>query len=371
MYNASQAYLDKISETPIVVTRKIRGTIDNVPFTENDVISGSFSYSEKCVNSADIKLGGVFVGQMGITFMPTFGSTIPRGTWHGRIITIEIGLLVDPENDTWEYIPIKPYIVDEANHTRQGTEIKAYDAMSKLDKPMNASTTAGTLFEIAYLACYECGVQLANTAAQMAQMPNGTEQLALYPENDIETWRDLISWVCVTCCGYATINRQGKLEIRTWHDQPDVEIDIYSRQIGGSFSDFTTYFTGLSVVDMQKEATRYYNVEPDNGLTMNIGSNPLMQYGTDETTSRMAMAILSALQNFVYVPFNSSGLLDPIFDLGDVIDYTDGLAGDHSICCIHKMEFKYSGGMKLTGYGKNPALFGAKSKTDRDRKSVV
>lgn len=371
MYNASQAYLDKISETPLTITRRIRGTIDDVAFTENDVISGSFNYSEKCVNSADIKLGGVFVGQMGITFIPTFGSSIPRGTWHGRTITIEIGLLVDPDNDTWEYIPIKPYIVDEANHTRNGIVITAYDSMSKLDKPMNVSTTAGTLYDIAYMACYECGVSLANTPAQMAQLPNGTEQFALYPENDIETWRDLISWLCVTCCGFATINRDGALEIRTWHDSPDVEMDMFSREAGGSWSDFTTYFTGLSIVDIEKKATRYYNVEPDTGLTMNLGSNPFIQYGTDEVRSRQCINILNALQNFVYVPFSASGLLDPIFDLGDVIDFTDGLAGDHSICCIHKMEFKYSGGVKLTGFGKNPALFNAKSKTDKNISGLI
>lgn len=365
MYPVSNDYIDKISQQPKDITRRIRGTVDNVAFTEADVIASSLIYTETCVKSSDINLGGVFVGTLQITFQPSFQG-IPRGTWHGRTINLSIGLLVDPDNDVWEDIPIKPYVIDEASHSKSGIAIKAYDYMNQFDEAFNISTTAGTIFEMASLACEVCGVTLGQTAAQIAQLPNGTEQFALYPENDIETWRDLVSWLAVTIGGYATINRLGQLEFRTWHDTPDIEMDINDRAVGGSWCDFTTYYTGLSIVDMEKETTRYYNVEPDTGLTMNLGMHPLIQYGTDETRSRQAMAILNALQSFVYVPFNSSGLLDPCFDLGDVIEYSDGLAGDSSVCCIHKIEFKYSSGMKLTGYGKNPALFGARSKTDKN-----
>lgn len=365
MYPVSNDYIDKISEQPKDLTRRIRGTVDNVAFTEADVIASSLIYTETCVKSSDINLGGVFVGTLQITFQPSFQG-ITRGTWHGRTINLSIGLLVDPDNDVWEDIPIKPYVIDEASHSKSGIAIKAYDYMNQFDEAFNISTTAGTIFEMASLACEVCGVTLGQTAAQIAQLPNGTEQFALYPENDIETWRDLVSWLAVTIGGYATINRLGQLEFRTWHDTPDIEMDINDRAVGGSWCDFTTYYTGLSIVDMEKETTRYYNVEPDTGLTMNLGMHPLIQYGTDETRSRQAMAILNSLQSFVYVPFNSSGLLDPCFDLGDVIEYSDGLAGDSSVCCIHKMEFKYSSGMKLTGYGKNPALFGARSKTDKN-----
>lgn len=365
MYNVSNDYIDKISEQPKDITRRIRGTVDSVAFTENDIIASSFQYVEKCLNSNDINLGGVFVGQLQLTFKPTF-SGIPRGTWHGRTISCSIGLLVDPDNDTWEDIPIKPYYIDEANHSKTGITIKAYDAMNKLDKAFNIDTTSGMLYDMAFLACEYCGVTMGQTAAQMAELPNGTETFTLYPDNDIETWRDFISWIAQTCCGYATINRLGRLEFRTWHSDPDIEMDINDRAVGGSWSDFTTYYTGLSIVDLEKESTRYYSVDPDTGLTMNLGSNPFIQYGTDEVRSRQCIAILNALQEFEYIPYNASGLLDPCFDLGDVIEYTDGLAGESSVCCIHKMEFKYSSGMKLTGYGKNPALFGARSKTDKN-----
>lgn len=367
MYSVSNEYLEKISAMPKSITRRLRGYVDNIPFTENDVIMGSFKYVEKCINSADINLGGVFVGQLELTFKPGFAANITRGTWFGRKISASIGLLIDADNDTWEDIPIKPYYVSEANHSKSGIAIKAYDSMQDFDKSFNISTSAGTLYDYAVLACQTCGVQLGMSQQEMAAMPNGTEIIALYTNNDIETWRDLISWVAVSCCGFATISRDNKLVFHTWHSEPDIEMDINDRETGGQWSDFTTYYTGLSIVNIEDEKSEYYSIEPDTGLTMNIGSNPLLQYGTNETKTRQRMAILNALQNFVYTPFSSSGLLDPCFDLGDVIEYTDGLAGASSICCIHKMEYKYSSGkMALVGFGKNPSLFGAKGKMDKN-----
>ena len=366
MYPVSNAYIEKISEQPKDLIRRIRGTVDNVPFTENDLVNGSFSYVDKCLNSEEINLGGVFIGQIQMTFLPSFGTKIARGTWHGRTVTCNIGLLVDPDNDTWESVPIKPFTIDEANHSKNGIAIKAYDSMRDFDKPFNMATSSGSLYDFAALACQVCGVTLGLTEVQMQALPNGTETLALYPNNDCETWRDLISWIAVSLGGYACINRDGALEFRVWHDTADIEMDINDRSVGGSWSDFTTYYTGLSIVNIEDETTSYYSVNPDTGLTMNIGSNPLLQYGTNETKTRQRMAILTALQEFVYVPYNSSGYLDPCFDLGDVVEYTDGLAGASSICCIHKMEYKYSKGMSLVGFGKNPALFGARNKTDKN-----
>ena len=364
MYSVSQDYLDKLYSGSI--RRRIRGTVDNIAFTEDDILSGSFKYIEKCINSADINLGGVFIGEFDCTFLPSLTSRIQRGSWRGRIVQFTIDLLVDPDNDTWESVPCKPYKIDEATHSKFGVAITAYDYMYSFDSNFNLSTTAGTVYDFAVLACQACGVTLGMTQAQMEALPNGTETLSVWPTNDIDTWRDFISWIAVTIGGFATINRSGELVFRTWHNTADVEIDINDRFTGGSWSDFSTYYTGLSIVNMDTEETQYYNVEPDTGLTMKLGNNPLMQYGTNETKTRQRMAILTALQDFVYVPFNSTSLIDPFLDLGDVVSYTDGLAGEESICCVHSMQFTYSKGMKLIGYGKNPALFGAQSKTDKN-----
>lgn len=363
MYEVSETYINKLFSVG-EKQRRITGTIDGVEFTEADILADSLTITDKCLSSDDIKLGGVFIGQMELTFLPAFGLKIPRGTWKDREINISIGLNLG--GDTWEDIPVKPFFVAEANHSKNGIALTCYDAMEFFDKRINFDTAAGTVYDFANLAGLSAGVELGQTAAQMRALPNGDINLGLYPENDCETLRDLISWLAVTIGGYATINRNGALVFKTWHNTPDLSIDIYNRGVNGKWSDFETYYTGLSVTNLIDQTSEYYHTTPDTGLTMNIGSNPFMQYGVKEVKEQMCENILGALASFVYTPFNSQSYIDIALDLGDVIEYTDGLAGDSSICCVHKLVFSYSKGVKVNGYGKNPALFGAQSKTDKN-----
>ena len=363
MYEVSQDYLDKLFSVGSK-QRRIRGYLDNIPFSEHDIVAESLVITDKCLNSNDINLGGVFIGTLEMTFLPSFKSNVPRGTWKDRCISMSIGLEIS--EGVWEDVPLKPFYVQEANHSKKGVSITAYDSMNDFDRNLNLDTTTGHIYDFLMLACQTCGVQLGMTQEEVEALPNGQEILAVYPTNDMESWRDFISWCAVTCCAFGTVDREGNLVLRTWHTEPDITIDIHHRDISGSWSDFQTYYTGMSIVDMDTETTQYYSVEPDTGLTMKLGNNPLMQYGTNETKTRQRMAVLNALQSFVYTPYSSLSFIDPAMDLGDVISYTDGLAGDESICCVHKISYSYKKGVKLTGFGKNPALFGAQSKTDKN-----
>lgn len=363
MYSVSEKYIEKILSTS-VKKRRISGTLDDIPFTEDDILAASFKYSDIAVSGSDIKLGGVFVGQLNLTFLSSFVAKIKRGTWRGKVINARIGLRL--EDGTWEDIPLKPYTIDDASYSALGIDITAYDNMAKFDRNFGVDTSSGTIYDFALLACEACGVEFGMTQAETNALPNGAEVLGLYANSDIDTYRDLISWVAVTVGGFATINREGKLIFKTWNSEPVIEIDKFNRFAGGTWSDFETYYTGISIVNMETEQTQYYGLAEDTGLTMNLGSNPLMQYGTDEVKSRQRYAVLDALQNFKYVPFKSTSLIDPCLDLGDVIAYVGGLADEQSLCCVMRMDFQYSSGMTLQGYGKNPALFGAQSKTDKN-----
>lgn len=370
MYAVSEAYIEKLKEAS-VKRRRISGYVGDIPFTENDILSGSFSYTEQAVASSDIKLGGVFIGQMSITFLKSYADMIPRGTWKGMEIHASIGLRI--ATDTWEDVPLKTYVIDDATHTAAGVTIKAYDVMSKFDKAISMSTTSGHIFDFVQAACDACGVPNGMTEEACEELPNGDQILGLYPTNDIDTWRDLISWAAVTVGGFATINRAGQLELRIWQDEPVLTLGRNDRFAGGQWSDFVTYYTGVSIVNIEDETTSYYGIPiGDTGLTMNLGSNPLLQYGTTEIKTAQRRAVLDALGKFQYVPFKNQSLFDPAMDLGDVIRYTEGLAGaNYSDCCVMRIDYKYSQGCTLQGYGKNPALFGAKSKADKNLSGLI
>lgn len=361
MYSVSQAYINKLKSVS-KKKRRIRGTIGSIPFTENDILDNSFSYTDIAVKSADIKLGGVFIGSMKLTFLKSITDQIQRGTWKDRVINLTIGLEVS--SGVWEDVPLKPYTISESNHSALGVDIVAYDNMKKFDKPAMIGSSTGTIHGFALLACQSCGVTLGMTAEEMAALPNGNQTLGVYPDNDIETWRDLISWIAVTIGGFATIDRLGRLVFRNWSETPVLSLGVNDRFKGGLWSDFSTKYTAIKVSNTEEGTVSYYSVTPDDGLTLDIGGNPLLQYGVESVKDAQRTAILNAVQKLRYVPFTSSSLLDPAFDLGDVISFPNGIA-NNSKCCIMRIDFSFRKGATLKGYGKNPSLNGARSANDK------
>lgn len=366
MYPVSQAYITKLKSKDTKI-RRIKGYVDSVDFTENDVLDGSFSYTDMCVKSSEIKLGGVFIATLNLTFLQSFVDRFPRGSWQNRVITCSVGLFLgyDANNEEiWEDVPIKPYIIDDPQHSALGLDVVAYDAMHKFDKPIQMTTTSGTIYGMASLACQECGVTLGMTAEEMAALPNGDQILGLYSENDIETWHDLISYIAVAIGGFATINRNGELVFRTWKNTADITIGVNDRFEGGKWSDFSTNYSAVQLNDLQNGEVLYYAVTPDNGMTMDLGSNPLLQYGVKSIKEERCRNILAALQNLKYVPFSSTSLIDPALDLGDVILYDSGIA-NNALSCVMRLDFSYTKGATVKGYGKNPAMSGAKTSQDK------
>lgn len=78
----------------------------------------------------------------------------------------------------------------------------------------------------------------------------------------------------------------------------------------------------------------------------------------------MMNAVLDSVQAFAYVPFKATLLGCCAYDLGDLIRFTDGIAGD-SVGCIMAYDFGLSS-YAVSGYGSNPALENAQSKSDKN-----
>lgn len=298
MYPVSNDYIQKIKSIS-TKHRIIRGNLDQYAFTEDDILSGTFKYSDIAVKSSDIKLGGVFIGSLSMTFLESFTRRIPRGTWRSRTLYISIGLEIS--TGVYEYVPLKPYVIDEAKHSALGVDVVAYDVMTKFDLPIVMNTTSGTMYGLLIMACNYCDVELGMTAEEVQALPNGNEILGLYPENDIETWRDLISWIAVTAGGFATIDRDGKLVIKIWNDTPVLSIGIDERFTGGTWSDFSTNYSAVKIQNIEDGTESYYSVAEDTGMIMDLGANPLMQYGVPETVERMRRNVLNAIQKLKYV----------------------------------------------------------------------
>lgn len=363
MYNVSNEYLEAISAP--VHKYKLRGSIGNYSITDEDILDGSLKISKQCSEGDEVKIGSVYVGSLNMTVISNIN--IDRYDWKGKVITLEEGL--ELADGTYEWIPLGVYTIEECNYTSDGKEITAYDNMYKLDKTFILTTTKGTLYNMAKSVENPCGVTIANS--DFEQWPNGSSQsvagnYVLSGDNDIETYRDFIYWIAQTLGAVVVANRDGKIEFLPYKTEADYVIDSSHRFFGASFSAYVTRYSGMSVVDFDTQETKYYASDPDIYLTYNLGSNPLVQDYVRTIKDIIRKNILSEIVKIGYVPFQASILPTAMFDLTDVITFSEGIADEEEISCIMAIDYTYGSELTLSGFGSDPALASAKSKTDKD-----
>ena len=127
-----------------------------------------------------------------------------------------------------------------------------------------------------------------------------------------------------------------------------------------------TRYTAINSTNKRTEISEYYANKPDDGLTMNLGVNPLLQFGLEETRKRILTKILDVVSMVEYVPFDSDMIGDPAMDLGDVLKFTGGHADETKQAAVTSIHIKINGKQTIKCVGKNPRLSEAKSKTDKN-----
>ena len=364
MYSVSNKYKQDMKEP--VARLSVSGTIGSESFTEANIAGGSFSITNQCVDNDEILLGAAYVGELQATFQ---NINIDRYEWVGKVITAyHTRLFAD---NTSETIPIGVYTIAEATWSADGISVIAYDNMSKLDKAAQFNATTGTAYGILRNICESCDLTLAMTEAEVEALPNGTELFGLWADNDIETFRDMISWLAQTLASIVLVNRSGGIYLKTYGMTVVDEVTEENRFLDATFSDFESRYSGVSVVDIKAKQTRYYGTEEDIYLTYNLGSNPFMQYGTNSTKERMARAILNSLAATAYVPFSVTMLGDPVYDLGDVITLSGGMGDDSKHFVIQRYSYNVHNNYSCEGVGKNPDVANARSKTDKQIQGIL
>ena len=362
MYPVSEAFLQAVQGN----TRKYywTGKITTAagaeyPFTQEDIVKGSGYITAQCCGNSEIELGAVYAAEMGISLF----LDIDRYTLEDAEVELSYHLRL--ADGTYEAVPMGIFEVSEANRTVHVLELKAYDRMLRFDRAFNGFETIGTAYGMMALCSIACGVELAQSQAEIEALPNGSELLSIYPENDIETYRDVLYFTAQVLGGFFCINREGKLEFRQYGETPVMEI-LQKHRFSSSFSDFVTRYTAVSSTNLRTQTSEYYALETDDGLTMNLGVNPLLQFGLEETRAELCGNILTALSAVNYVPFDSDTIGNPALDLGDVLTFSGGQADAQQITCVTSFTVKIGGRQSLKCVGKNPRLSQAKSKNDKN-----
>ena len=362
MYPVSEAFLSAVQENTrrYYWTGKITTKTGVVhEFSEKEIVKGSGYISAQCCGSTEMELGTVYASEMGITLF----LNVDRYTLEDALVELFYHLELD--DGSWEEVPMGIFEISEANRKIKCLEIKVYDYMLRFDETFNGFETVGNAYDFMELCSKACRVELAQTREEIEAMPNGAEVLSVYTENDIETYRDMLFYVGQVLGEFFCINRFGKLELRKYGAEPVMEIGSRHR-FTSSFSDFITRYTAVSSTNLKTEMSEYYALEPDDGLTMNLGTNPPLQFGVDETRKELCTNILNDLAVINYVPFDSETIGNPALDLGDVLKFSGGHADGAKLSAVMSMQIKIGGKQTLKGVGKNPRLARAKSKNDKN-----
>lgn len=366
MYGVSDAYKTAIKKETRTYDLELTITGNKgqrVVLGRHDIVKNSFSITHQCCSNTEIEIGSVYSAELSVTILSNLDRyTLSNGTIEA-VFKLETAI-------GWESVPLGKFVINEANKKISCIEIMANDYMIRFEKAFTNTNTMGTPYDLLSLCSGACDVALAQTKKQIEQMPNGKESLTIYEDNDIETYRDLIFYIAQTLGGFATMTRDGKLEIRKYENNVVSTIKGKHR-FSSDFSDFITKYTAVSSTNVRSNISEYEALETDDALTMNLGVNPLLQYGTEETRKRILRNILNQISIIEYVPFSCTMLCDPSLDLGDCLIFEDLHADADHISCITSYSFTFNGDFALSCSGKNPLLAQAKSKNEKNIQGLL
>lgn len=347
MYNVSEKYLAASTNTVREVS--LRGQITykdgtTVSIVEDDLVSGSFSISDKAVSSDKFNIGEVYVGSCAFTLNKK------SRDW-GNLAKAEVefifSILVDRDTDEWEDVPLGKFDIPFSGITKMVNTIGiiANSKMARFDKKLSksAATYGGGSYELLQYCCTKCKMTLANTEDEIKSLVNGKLVLSTTPDMGLNSYRDLIMWIAALNGCFATIDRDGKLVLREFNTP------VTNYRLNKDTIEKSTYYEGRMNIENVTMSVGDYtyenNPEADLDNTLNLQTNPLLTNISDTLAENCVLNLGSYISELDYFPFNIDYNGDPCLDLGDMIKFT----GDDSVHCVTGYTWKYRSSSNLQG----------------------
>lgn len=334
------------------------GTIDGVAFSgDRNIVSGSCNFQNQCSDTSNFNLGYVYTGIFSATFI---NLNVNRNDWTG----LEIVPIIHIGNIN---VPVGHFFVSKADHKAGVVSVTAKDAMEKFKKSAAVSTgMSDTPYNWTMLACQECGVTFGMSELQVREMPNGSLPISLKEMGDIEDWIDVLYWISQTLGGFATINREGYLVYRTYHNTVDDSVPADVR-FNSSYGDEIITYTGLYVVNSADQIAEYHHAATDDGYNVKLGNNPFFQ-SSKAQRKVYCDNLVNALQNIEYNSCEVSIPFGAHYDLGDVLSFAGGDGDANNKFCVMYLSWTFNGECKIRSIPKpNKSM----SKTDKNLQGLL
>lgn len=335
-----------------VVKSTITGRITTVngvvyELNDDDIIPGSLSVNNKCVNGNSFEFGAVFQGELNVTLINT---NIDRYEIKDAIIDFtEQRMLPD---QTIESVVIGRYTIADPSRSKRLITIKAVDFMDYLDIDLQ-ETAVGTPFELLTVVSEKCGVLLKQTEKEITAMPNGSRMFSAYADTT-QTYRDMVSFIAMMLGAFAFIDVDGRLSLKQYSLSTDMEIHEDNRS-GTIVQDYETYYKGVTARFIANEnyaPYEYIDETIEEGLILDLGDIPIVR-GLQETKHEMLFSLFAYIKQIRYVPVSFTLLIsDAALQLGDRLL----IGGEDVETYITGYTWKYHGSESLKGVGDNPRL---------------
>lgn len=352
MYAVSEAYLEKIASRSVQVNwyGSIKTTIGTVyPFDLSTIVEGSGKITREICPQNDIEIGTTCSAELDISLIL---SNVDRYELYKGTITLYFQLKLG--NGTWETVPAGVFIIAEPpERTQDVVTIHAYDAMLNFNKDFGVTLT-GTPYYLLNYACNACQVELGSTQEEIANLTNGTIETYTYQEVEIYTYRDFVGYIASYLCCFAYIGVDGKLYLKPY--TVDAVRDIApSWRFEYKPQDYEAFYSAISAYFAVAEETETITLNPQ-GLTYEMGINPLIQFNADDVRKSVLTNIINSLAAVRYTPFTATVPCDPALMVGDVLNFTGNHAVDGKLSAITKQVITINGGMELECAGSDPNL---------------
>lgn len=327
MYNVSESFNEAIAQAGRELTAKI--TIEETTIIETDCIV-SINYQHTISDDDDFAIGTVQSAMITVELFDN-GIEIKR---KDEIIP-EIGVKI---GDGYEFVPLGIFDIDEIEKDEGRIKITAYDRMLKLEKEYtNCLIYPSNIENIVKDICLESGIRTGDVLIQNQQFANSV--IDQKPKLGNITCRQALAYVVQLIGGYATFDKRGKLNIRTyWQGGLGIYPKSYFKFKRGKD------FVPIDVWIAEKGNDELHHVGGGE-TSYTIKNNPfLLDSGiAEETLNR----IYAEYMNFAYYPYTLEWQGNPALDPGDgvCIHTTGGEANDSIIASI---QLTYNGGLKST-----------------------
>ena len=351
MYSVSEEYKNALLQKHITDTIEGNITLKDgtvIELDDSTIVTGSLRITHELCD--DYRIGTFNLGSMHIGF---FDDSALLRDFSGAKIRLTYKIKTE---SGWEAVPMGIFIADGQSVVRRRNTVTltAYDYGILFDCTIGTSirNMSNNAERIISAVCDRCGVEFGGIAEGL---PNS--KVTLSPSSErIQSCRDLIGWCAAVLCGYAVIDREGKLKIISarysvdTEDPTEIIVDkyltsaerdsIYSTDTRGWIAQMSAYSGGKTKIyksnmthDDAHAARAVYYLE----------NNPLTENMSESLCDLINCEWLKYIDAFLQRGITAELYGDPALDVGDIMRCSEGDIDQRKsvVGLVTKQEWRY------------------------------